>query len=678
MKKIIYLAFSLLLATSLQAQIDRSVQPKPGPAPKINLGKPSTFELPNGLKVIVVENHKLPRVSFTLRLDNPPLAEGNLKGADDLASSMMGNGTSKISKDDFNQKLEFYGSNVSFNLAGFRGSSLSRYFPEVLKLAVEGGLDPLFDQAELDSERAKLIDELKAGEKSASGIAKQVQATLVYGANHPFGEYLTEQTINNVTLADVQRRYKESYVPQNAYLIIVGDVKFADVKKQVTSLFSSWKKGAISTKTYATPQNVSATEINFVDLPNAVQSELSVNNIVELKMKDSDFFAAMLANQIIGGGADGRLFKNLREAHGWTYGAYSRMGASKYVSSYSATASVRNAVTDSAVVELMNELKRINTELPTQHELDLAKAKYIGSFVMNVEDPQMLASFALNEKIQSLPADFYENYIKNINAVTLDQVHAAAKKYILADNARIVIVGKASEVLPGLESLGLTINYFDKYGNPTSKPVEQAVDASVTAKSVIEKYINAIGGTEKLKSIKTVYTLAKGKIQGQEVTIVKKETADGKSLQEMSVMGNVMSKTLFDGQKAYAVMGGKKQELDAEQTNALKSEPFPELSLLNKNLSVNGIENIDGADAYKIGDGNRTYYYSVESGLKIAEDILLNINGNSMTQRVLSSDYRDVQGVKVPYTIVLNAGMEIKVVVEDVKFNEGVSNSDFE
>ncbi|MDM1504197.1 insulinase family protein, partial [Myroides marinus] len=176
-----------------------------------------------------------------------------------------------------------------------------------------------------------------------------------------------------------------------------------------------------------------------VDMPNAVQSEIALVNEVELKMTDKDYFAVILANQILGGGGEGRLFLNLREAHGWTYGAYSSISPSrKYPGKFRATAAVRNVVTDSAVTEFVKEIDLIRTTPVKEDELKLAKAKYVGDFVMEIQKPATVARYALNKELYKLPADFYENYIKNINAVTIADVQKAAQKYFLKDNMRIV------------------------------------------------------------------------------------------------------------------------------------------------------------------------------------------------------------------------------------------------
>ena len=176
------------------------------------------------------------------------------------------------------------------------------------------------------------------------------------------------------------------------------------------------------------PSNTTETEIAFVEMPNAVQSEIAFLNTASLDKNNKDYFPALLANQILGGGGEARLFLNLREDKGFTYGAYSGLSDShKTKARFRASTSVRNAVTDSAVVELLYEVNKIRTELVSEEELELVKAKYAGNFVISLEDPETIANFALNIKTQNLPADFYKNYLKNINKVTRDEVLAAAK-----------------------------------------------------------------------------------------------------------------------------------------------------------------------------------------------------------------------------------------------------------
>lgn len=680
MKKIATIALGLFLTFSAQAQIDRS-QPKPGPAPKINIGKPQTFQLPNGLTVMVVENHKLPRVTASLTIDNAPYAEGIQAGLSRITGSLMGNGTSKISKDDYNEEIDFYGASLSLYTSGGYASSLTKYFPRVMELMALGATDPLFTQEEFDKEIAKAIEGLKADEKSVTSAAARVANVLAYGKNHPFGEYVTEQSLKNITLADVKQHYANFFSPNNAFMIITGDIKFNEAKKLVEKNFGKWKKGNSPKIDYADPKDVQYTQINFVDMPNAVQSEISLINMNKLRMTDKDYFAVILANQILGGDFNSYLNMNLREAHGWTYGARSSIGPTRYISTFRASSSVRNSVTDSAVVEFMKEIKKIREEKVDAETLANVKAGYVGNFVMQIEKPQTVARYALNTKLYNLPDNFYENFIANINAVTADDVLRVANKYFSYDNSRIVIVGKGSEVIEPLEKLGIPMFYFDKYGNPTEKPQAKEVDPSITPKVVLDKYIAAIGGEAAVKNVKTLSQQGSVSIQGQEISAIMKR-AEGKLLKDLTVAGmGTFVKVAITGDKGYAVFQGQRSALKPEDIADYKTEltVFPETLLISeKDLTITGIEPVDGSDAYVLKLGDSKYYYDVESGLKVAEAQEYEQMGQKGTIMTYYKDYKEVNGVKIYHNMIDNSlGIELDITFSEVKINEGVTDEDF-
>lgn len=682
-KKIALLVTSLFFTVIMQAQ-DRP-QPKSGPAPKININKPQTFALPNGLKVLVVENHKLPRVSFNLTIDNTPFAEGNKKGVDNLTSSLIGNGSVSVSKDKFNEEIDFLGANINFYSSGASASGLSKYSKRILELLADGALNPNFTQDELDKEKDKLIEGLKTEEKSVTAVASRVEGVLAYGKNHPSGEYVSEETIKNVTLEDVKNQYNSYFVPENAYLVITGDVKLKEVKKAVENLFGNWAKATAPKLTYTNPKNVQYTQINFVDMPNAVQSEISVINTVDLKMADADFFPVIIANQVLGGDFNSYLNMNLREAHGWTYGARSSVGFDKNQSSlFKANSQVRNMVTDSAVVEFMKEINKIRTEKVADEMLNNVKQGYIGRFVMQVEKPATIARYALNIQTQGLPEDFYENYIKNINAVTADDVLRVANKYFLANNVRILVVGKGTDVLPGLEKLKMPIFYFDKYGNPTEKPaMKKPVPAGVTIKTVIDKYVAAVGGEKAIKTVKTIATTGTTSIPQAPapLTYTSKSDNKGNISVELAMGGMSLMKQVANQKGGYAIQQGQKKAIEGKDLEEMKESaiPFSETLLATKaGVTVSGIEPINNSDAYAVVDGNTTHYFDVASGLKTAEAKTSEQAGKKMTATTYYNEYKEVKGVKVPFNIVMNIGIELNIKVSDIKINEGVSDKDFE
>jgi predicted Zn-dependent peptidase len=550
----------------------------------------------------------------------------------------------------------------------------------------EGALTPNFTQEEFDKEKEKLIDGLKAQEKSVTAVAGRVENVLAYGKNHPAGEYLSEETINNVSLADVKTNYATYFVPEQAYLVIVGDVKTKDVKKMVEKLFGSWVKAKAPSLTYSNPSNVQYTQINFVDMPNAVQSEVSLINTVNLKMSDADYFPVILANQVFGGDFNSYLNMNLREAHGWTYGARSSIGFDKNIySKFKANAQVRNAVTDSSVVESLKELNRIRTEKVTDEMLNSVKAGYIGKFVMGVEKPETVARFALRTETDGLPADFYENYIKNINAVTPDDVMRVANKYFLADNLRILITGKGSEVISGLEKLKIPMFYFDKFGNPTEKPaMKKPVPAGVTVKSVIDAYVAAIGGDKAVKAVKSIaYTGSTTIPQApMPLSYTSKMDNKGRMAVELSMagMGSIM-KQVVNGNTGYMMQQGQKKVLEGEGLAKMKESAvlFNETLLATKaGVTVSAIEPMNGSDSYAVVDGDTTYYFDVKSGLKTAEATTEEQGGQKMTRVTNFNDYRAVKGVKIPFNTIMNVGFELDIKMSDVKINEGVSDADFQ
>jgi len=681
MKKIHTVLILLFLTGIMQAQ-DRP-QPKPGNSPVVNIKKPQTFVLANGMKVLVVENHKLPRVSFNLTLDNAPFIEGNKKGVDELTSSLIGNGTKKTTKEAFNEEIDFYGAQINFTSQGAYASSLSKYSGRVLELLAEGALQPNFTQTEFDKEKAKLLEGLKADEKSVPAIANRVVDVLTFGKNHPSGEYISEETVKNVTLADVQANYATYFVPENAYLVIIGDIKFKETKAAVEKLFGGWKKQAAPKNSYPDPVNVSKLQIDFVDVPNAVQSEISLVNTVNLKMSDPDFFPAVIANQILGGDFNSYLNMNLREQHAWTYGASSNIGSGKYVTKFRASSAVRNAVTDSAVAEFVKEIKRIRTEKVSDDVLKNVKAGYIGRFVMQVEKPQAVARYALNIETEKLPADFYEKYIQTINNVTPDDIYRVSNKYFPLDNMRIVVVGKGSEVIPGLEKLKIPIFYYDKYGNPIEKPVtKKEAPAGITAQNVFENYLKAIGGEKAVAAVKTLAMTGSTTIPQapSPLSFTSKLDSKGKMMVSLNMGTMPLMKQVVNDKGAYIEQQGQRKNLEGDDLAEMKASaaPFEELRLSKRtDLKISGIEPINGKDAYSIKDGKTVYYYDVKSGLKVAKLKVKEQSGQSTTQTTYFNDYKDVKGVKVPFNIVQNAGFELDIKMSDIKINEGVSDSDF-
>jgi predicted Zn-dependent peptidase len=688
--RIILLITVLLISLNVSAQLDRSIQPVGGPTPKIKLEKPKEFKLKNGIKVLVVENHKLPRVSYSLRIDGTPILEGDKAGVLSIVGEMLGNGTQSIPKDVFNEEIDYLGANVNIGFRSSFASSLTKHSDRILELMADAIINPLLTEEEFDKIKKQFIEGLKADEKSIDAIGERVGNALSYGKNHVYGEFVSEETLNNITFQDAVDFHKKYTYPNSAYIVVIGDVNYKEVKKSITEKFSSWKKSKnVEVDIPMMTNNVGLTEVNFIDLPSATQSSIGVTNNVDLKMNDEDYFAALITNNILGGGGEGYLFKNLREDKGYTYGAYSSLGSSRYgVARFGAGAKVRNMVTDSAVTEIVNEIVRIRTEKVDPILLKNAKAKYVGNFIMRLERPQTIANYALNIKLNDLPDDFYETYLEKINAVTQEDIMRVANKYFKIANTRIIVVGKGSDVVENLEKVGFPINYFDKYANPVAKPVfNKAIPEGMTALDVMGNYVKAIGGRDLLLNVNTLVTKAEVTLPGApfKPEAVSKQMMPNKTSFEMkaNMGGQTMSlmKRNFSGEKGYMEQQGQKMMMDEKEIEEAMSVEgiFDELYYTKDQTELLSINSIDGEDVYKVKvvKNEKTSYrfYAVESGLLISveeEDENKNISSTKF------GDYRNVNGIMLPYFMQVNAGgQELEFNTTEVLINSDLKNSDF-
>ena len=687
MKTKLYILIAVFfMSLGVNAQIDRSQQPKPGPAPIISLEKPQEFELKNGLKILVVENHKLPRVSFNIAFDRDPVLEGEKAGVTALLGAMLANGTTTISKDDFNEEIDFLGARLNFGFGGGSAGSITKYSNRMLELLADAAMNPLLTEEEFQKEKEKLIEGIKSDAKSVDAIAGRLGGALAYGKQHPYGEFVTEESVEAVTLADVKTYFDTYFTPNNTYLVIIGDVNTKSIVKLVKKHFKKWEKAATTTTVIIEPNaNPESLEIDFIDMPNAVQSNISLTSNVKLKMSDPDYHAVLIANKILGGGFNSYLNMNLREEHGYTYGARSSVGTDKYISRFRAGAAVRNAVTDSAVVETIKEIKRFQAEPVEADALANAKAKYVGDFVLALERPSTIAQYAINTKINELPADFYATYLEKINAVSIEDVNRVANLYFTADNARIVVVGKGSEVITNLEKTGIPINYFDTFANPVEKPeFTKPIPAGVTAATVLDGYIIAIGGLEAVNAVNSVMTAANVTIEGMpfKPTAVSKTMTPNMSSMEMSIegMGTVM-KQKYDGAEGYVEQQGMQQPMSEDELAEKAKEKglFPETYLDASTLTLVSLTAIDGVDVYKLKVEDDAYrYYDAATGLLVRTEKSQEMQGQKITSVQDLSDYREVNGVLFPYVQKITSGPQvIGMAASEIVVNDGVTAEDF-
>lgn len=689
MKKIfIFVITVLFVQTAIAQKLDRSKRPVPGPAPVITIADPVIYKLPNGITVLVVENHKLPKVSATFNIDAGPITEGSKAGVVNIMGGMLNEGTTTKTKIQFDEAVDQLGANVSVHASGGGTSALTRYFDAAFLLMADALRNPSFPQASFEKLKSQAITGLKSSERSAKAISGRVVSALAYGTNHPSGEFSTEQSINALTLDDVKTAYKKYVTPSRGYLTFVGDIKPEKARELALKAFGDWKGTTLTLPVLAKINNPAQTEIDVIDVPSAVQSEITVTNLVTLPISHPDYHAVLLANELLGGGADSKLFTNLREKHGFTYGAYSSIAAGRFQNRFTANAAVRNEKVDSAVVEILKEINAMRTQKVTDEELQNTKNLYNGTFALGLENPARIASFASSILINDLPKDFYRTYLQKINAVTADDILRVSKKYFNHADTRIVIVGKQEVFLPALKKSGLTVKTFDAYARPVTAATN-AVAVKKSAAEIISGYLTAIGGEAELKKITSIVQTADFEIQGQKLTATMKLLFPNLESSEISMNGTTVMKEVFNGNSGFQSQMGQKKEITGEELAQKKAKKglFDQLYYKGNKLEVAGITKVGQADAYILhitppAGKKVTEYYDVKTGYLLKEEKSIKSNGTDITQITEYSDYRKVGNVLLPYKINQSvqtpAGSQDFVInVKDIKVNTGIKPADF-
>jgi zinc protease len=671
----------------------RKSAPKAGAAPSIQIGKAETFTLANGLKVIVVENHKLPRVSYRVFVDYDPIMEKDAIGYVDMMGELLAKGTTARTKAQIDEAVDFLGASMGSDANGISGSCLTKYSDKLLEIMSEVLLRPAFAAEELEKSKKQAESNLLSAKDDPAAISTNVSSILRYGKSHPYGEVMTEQTLANVTQDKIKNHYNTFFKPNISYLVITGDITRAQAEKQANKYFGKWVKGDVPKQQYFAPRPPEKTQVNFVHKPGAVQSVINITYPLDLKPGDPDAIKARLLNTILGGYFNSRVNANLREKHGWTYGARTSLGTDKLVGYFNANASVRNAVTDSSIIQFVKEMERLRTEKVPAEELQTVKNVLTGQFSSNLEEPGTVAQFALNVARYGLPANYYETYLANLQSISAAEVVYLAKKYLTPERAHILVVGNKDDVTERLKQFSPTgeIQYYDAFGNPV-KPAGEAVPAGMTAEKVIQDYINAIGGADKIAAVKDMQTTSVLRTPGPTLDVKTIQKGGDKIVVEVTMNQQVVTKQVLNGDKGTLLGGGpsaKPEPISGTQLNDLKEQAlfFKEAGYLKGGykLELQSIEDANGVKAYKIEvvrpDGKKsTEFYDIKTGLKVREESTVEGPQGTISQATDINGYEAVNGVKIPRTLISTGllPMPVKINISEVLINKGVEDSLFQ
>lgn len=473
LKNLKYLFILLLMTNILTAQdelLDRSKPPVPGTPKDVQFPDYFDTTLPGGINVLVIENNKIPAVSVRLVFRNAGSYFDDGKfGLASLTAELLTKGTKNRSATQIAEEIDFIGGNLNTG-SDWDGSYVSlsllkKHLSTGIDVLADVVLNPVFSEDEITRVKDQRLSSILQGKDDAGNLTDKMFNKVLFG-NHPyaFPAEGTEESIKSMKKSDYEDFYKNHYTPQNLILAFVGDITKEEAIKIVNDKFSGWNSSAETSndlKIYFI-DDTKPNSVNIVNKPGAVQSNVRVGHI-GISRNNPDFIAVTVMNTILGGYFGSRINYNLREKHGYTYGARSGFNPRIYPGDFSVDADVRNDVTDSSVTLIMEELNRMIKDEVTDEEIQTVKNYLTGVFPLQLETANAVASRVINLKLYNLPRDYYNRYISSINSLTKQEILNAAKKYIHPDKLYIVISGDAKAIEEKMTKFG-PVKVYDADG----------------------------------------------------------------------------------------------------------------------------------------------------------------------------------------------------------------------
>lgn len=461
-----FFLFSLPLAglfpLEAAAAIDRTQKPAPGPPPATAFPDYTAATLQNGLKVFVIEDDRKPAVTFRLIIKGGALHDGEKPGISSFVATLLNRGTKTRDALAFAQEIDYIGARVEAatgdDSLAVSATGLTKYSAKILDLLVDAVVHPVFPPEQFAREQKKALSQLAAEMQEPGALAGKLASRVVYGS-HPYGAITTEESVLAITREDIVKYHQNWFAPNNATLAVVGDVKKDEVLAQLEKVFAAWTRHDVPIAKFANPPEMKGLAVHLVDRPGSVQSNIVICEPGPPR-NSPDTPELNVLNGTLGGGFSGRLFQNLREKHGWTYGAYSVFELNRFGGAFQASAETRNEITVPAIKEIFAEMRRLREEAVPKPELELQREYNVGNYLLSLENTARTAQRVQDVELYGLPADFYKRYALRMSSVTVEQMQALAKKYLGVENLAVVVVGEAKEIQPELEKLG-TVTVYD-------------------------------------------------------------------------------------------------------------------------------------------------------------------------------------------------------------------------
>ncbi|MEO6938814.1 MAG: pitrilysin family protein [Candidatus Kapaibacterium sp.] len=669
------------------AQTNMSQKPAPGPVPHLNAPTTSEFKLKNGLRVVLVEDHRQPVVFFRTLILSGSAVDGKNIGAAGAVARLLEKGTKTMSADEIAKKVDFYGAQIAAvanaDDINIYTSGLTKDLAVILPIYSDVIRNPSFPSDELAKYIAQRDAALAAEKKDAGSPGRFMGRKLIFG-DHPYGAIENEATVKAITVDVVRAWHAKNFGPNNAVLSINGDITKEQILPMLEKAFGDWASVTPAIPQYTELHDIHGMPIILIDRPGSVQSNIRLQRL-GLKRSDPDYDkAAFLAAIFAGNGTIGfqnRLFQNLRERHGYTYTPGGSLTASIDRGVLVAVAGVRNAVTDSALDQMLYEYKRLSSEPIVGAEMDLDKSIVTGSYLMSLADPTMMNVQALATIEYGLPNNYFQTYAERITNMTGDELVAIGKKVYPANDIAVIVTGDAKAIKSKLERFGDVKVYDVNLNLEGSAPATASAPALTPSKATLAEVLTKFYGVLGKKALEKVTdrtTEADVQInaQGQQIAgkLVSIEAAPNKKYETLTLPFGVMHNWV-DGEHVWMQQGAQSQELKGDdlQHELTDAEFLPELHLQTAGHSVRLI----GEMPSKLGEpcyvlevtrpdaSIEKWFISKKTGLLMERDQ----NSSAGPTELAFSDYKAVDGIMLPYKIAVTGNQELTMTVTKYKHN---------
>lgn len=443
---------------------------------KVKLPRAQEASLPNGLRVVLLESHKVPTFNMQMVVLSGGLSDKpDYRGLATFTASLLREGTTKRSSKDIAEQADALGATLTANsglssmTTNVSTAGLVENLDQTLELFSDVVRNPTFPQAEVDKYKTRTLAQLQFQRSIPQFLAQEQFSRAIYGASHPAALVAPPaESIKKLSTKDLADFHAANYRPNNAILAIVGDVTLKEIMPKIEKAFGDWQKADVPAFSIPAAPAQADSKIYLIDRPGSVQTVLQLGTL-GIERTSPDYFAVLLADRVFGGGPSGRLFMNLREDKGYTYGAYSFFSGSKFRGIWGASSEVRTDVTEGAMKEFMYELNRLRNEPVPAEELENAKRAIVGSFALSLEQPGALLQNVMTQKLYNLPADYWDTYPQKVSAITAADVQSAAKKYLVLEKLQVIAVGDATKAREVLTKYG-KVELYDAEGKPVTGP----------------------------------------------------------------------------------------------------------------------------------------------------------------------------------------------------------------